>query len=293
MSSYDMNAPTWAEPAELDFMWQEEDKYVAGEFVWTGFDYLGEPTPYNFVLTGDGTISKEQTAKSSYFGIVDLAGIPKDRYYLYRSHWAPEKKTIHILPHWNWEGKEGEIVPVFVHTNGDKGELFLNGKSLGISEKNPKSMDPFERYRLMWKDVIYEPGELKAVIYKEGELLGEQVIRTAGKPELLKITPDRVSIKADGEDLSYILVEAFDKDGNFCPLADNLLNFRISGPAEIAAVGNGNPQSLEPFRSNQRKLFYGKAMLIIKSIKGSLGEITITVNSNSLKKIEGKLKSIK
>ena len=164
ISSYDMNAPWWAEPAEQDFAWQEEDKYVAGEFVWTGFDYLGEPTPYNYFLTEQGIISKEQTAISSYFGIIDLCGIPKDRYYIYRSHWNSDEKTIHILPHWNWHGKEGEIIPVHVQTNADYGELFLNGKSLGKQFKDPKSENIFEKYRLMWNNVKYAPGELKLVV---------------------------------------------------------------------------------------------------------------------------------
>ncbi|MBU0474327.1 MAG: DUF4982 domain-containing protein [Bacteroidetes bacterium] len=283
VSSYDMNAPDWAEPAEFDFMWQEEDKYVAGEFVWTGFDYLGEPTPYNYSFRQEGKITKGQTAKSSYFGIVDLAGIPKDRYYLYQSHWVPEKTTIHILPHWNWEGKEGENIPVFVYTNGDKGELFLNGKSLGIKEKQPKSNNPFERYRLMWENVKYQPGELKVVAYKEGKIIGEKVIKTSGKPASIKLSPDRQILNRSGEDLSYILVEAFDSDGNFCPLAQNLLKFKIEGPAEIIGVGNGNPQSLEPFNSNERKLFYGKAMVVIRVLKNGEGEIKVEAESEGIK----------
>lgn len=293
ISSYDMNAPEWAEPVELDFMWQEEDKYVVGEFVWTGFDYLGEPTPYNFAFLADGKISKEQTAKSSYFGIVDLSGIPKDRYYLYRSHWAPEKNTIHILPHWNWEGKEGDNIPVFVYTNGDRAELFLNGKSQGISEKRPKSKNHFERYRLMWENVKYEPGELKVVVYKEGGIIGEKVMKTAGNPVSLKLTPDRITLNSNGEDLSYILVEAFDSEGNFCPLAQNLLKFEVKGPAEIVGVGNGNPQSLEPFNSDQRKLFYGKAMLIIRTQKDSAVDISVIVNSENLRGNTVICKSIK
>jgi len=283
VSSYDMNAPDWAEPAEYDFTWQEEDKYVAGEFVWTGFDYLGEPTPYNFAFLEEGKITKEETAKSSYFGIVDLAGIPKDRYYLYRSHWAPEKTTIHILPHWNWEGHEGENILVFVYTNGDKGELFLNGKSFGIKEKHPKSNNPFERYRLMWENVKYQPGELKVVAYKEGKIIGEKVIKTSDKAASIKLTPDRQLLNMSGEDLSYIKIEAFDSDGNFCPLAQNLLKFKIEGPAEIIGVGNGNPQSLEPFNSDERKLFYGKAMLIIRAIKNGEGDILVKVNSEGVK----------
>lgn len=270
VSSYDLNAPYWAEIPDDDFMWQENGKYIAGEFVWTGFDYLGEPTPF-------------MTSKSSYFGIVDLCGIPKDRFYLYQSHWAPDKNMVHILPHWNWSGYEGKNVPVFVYTNGDGAELFLNGKSLGKKYKNPKSEVSTERYRLMWTDVVYEPGELKAVAFREGKTIGEAVVKTAGKPSSIRLTPDRKEISANGDDLCYVLVEAFDKDGNLCPLADNLVNFEIKGPGKIAGVGNGNPQSHEPFQVGYRKLFHGKAMLIVRSEKGKTGNIEINAVSASLK----------
>ncbi|MDZ7342753.1 MAG: DUF4982 domain-containing protein, partial [candidate division KSB1 bacterium] len=283
VSSYDFHAPWWADLPEDNFVWQEQDRYVCGEFVWTGFDYLGEPTPYDDWRARDGKITQLQVSRNSYFGIVDLCGIPKDRYYLYRSHWAPDKTTIHILPHWNWEGKEGEAIPVFVYTNGDAAELFLNGKSLGTRSKNPRSDVPIERYRLIWQRVIYEPGELKAVAYKEGQKIGEAVVRTAGQPAYLKLTPDRSIIAASGEDLSYILVEAFDKNHNPCPKADNLVRFTLQGPAAIAGVGNGNPQSLEPFVADQCRLFNGKAMLIIRSEKDATGKIEIIAASKGLK----------
>ncbi len=270
VSSYDLNAPYWAEIPDDDFMWQENGKYIAGEFVWTGFDYLGEPTPYF-------------TSKNSYFGIVDLCGMLKDRYFLYQSHWRPEKNMVHILPHWNWAGYEGKNVPVFVYTNGDEAELFLNGKSLGRKSKSPKSEISTERYRLMWRDVVYQPGELKAVAYKAGKVIGEEVVKTAGEPYSIKLTPDRSNIAATGNDLSYILVEAYDKNGNLCPLADNLINFEIKGSATIAGVGNGNPQSHEPFVFNYRKLFYGKAMLILQSVENSSGKIEIEAASKGLK----------
>ena len=270
VSSYDLNAPRWAEIPDDDFMWQENAPYIAGEFVWTGFDYLGEPTPYF-------------TSRSSYFGIVDLCGIPKDRYYLYQSHWKPEKNMVHILPHWNWDGYEGKKVPVFVYTNGDGAELFLNGKSLGKKFKSPKSDVSTERYRLMWKNVVYEPGELKAVGYKDGKVIGEAEVRTAGKPYSIKLTPDRTEVNATGDDLSYILVEAYDKDGNLCPLAENLIHFNVKGPAKIAAVGNGNPQSLEPFVADHRKLFFGKAMLIVRTEKEKPGKIEVEASSDGLK----------
>ena len=177
----------------------EQDRFVAGEFVWTGFDYLGEPVP--FIAEGWGSFEKrkitpEEESRISLFGIVDLVGIPKDRYYLYRSHWAPEKKTIHILPHWNWPERVGKPVPVYVYTSGDSAELFLNGKSLGQKTKDPRAANVLDRYRLRWLDVVYEPGELKAVAYRKGQTVGEAVVRTAGEPARLRLTPDRTSLKA-------------------------------------------------------------------------------------------------
>jgi beta-galactosidase len=278
VSSYDLHAPSWAEVCDDDFMWQENDKYIAGEFVWTGFDYLGEPTPYS-------------SSRSSYFGIVDLCGIPKDRYYLYQSYWRPEKDLIHILPHWNWPGHEGKKVPVFVYTNGDEAELFLNGKSLGKQSKKPKSEISTERYRLMWHDVVYEAGELKAVAYRAGKVIGEKVLRTAGEAYTLKLTPDRSRLKASGEDLSFILVEAYDKNGNLCPLAEYMINFELKGPGEIAGVGNGNPQSHEPFVAPYRKLFNGKAMLIVRTIANKPGKITVEASAEGLKPAKTSLTS--
>jgi beta-galactosidase len=404
VDSYDRNAARWSDIPDVEFELMETDTFVAGEFVWTGFDYLGEPTPF------------PQQARSSYFGIVDLCGIPKDRYYLYRSYWRPEVTTIHILPHWNWPDRVGENVPVYVYTNGESAELFLNGKSLGLKTKtdgksrsenlakgrsavtNSGEQDPVylpgnavdetpytrwvaargkgnpwwqvdlgseqqigyldidfenearnyqyqikissngidwqtivmkndqsgsttrmdyeantsaryvrieflpeerrrpsirefgvyhkksessyyaitDKYRLRWDDVVYQPGELKAVAYKKGKKIGETIIHTAGEPFALRLTPDRSNFYATGEDLSYILVEMLDKDGNVCPLADHLVKFEIEGPAEIAGVGNGNPLSLESFQAKQRKLFNGKAMLILRSIAGERGTITVT-----------------
>ncbi len=278
VSSYDLHAPSWAEVCDDDFMWQENDKYIAGEFVWTGFDYLGEPTPYS-------------SSRSSYFGIVDLCGIPKDRYYLYQSYWRPEKDLIHILPHWNWPGHEGKKVPVFVYTNGDEAELFLNGKSLGKQSKKPKSEISTERYRLMWHDVVYEAGELKAVAYRAGKVIGEKVLRTAGEAYTLKLTPDRSRLEASGEDLSFILVEAYDKNGNLCPLAEHMINFELKGPGEIAGVGNGNPQSHEPFVAPYRKLFNGKAMLIVRTITNKPGKITVEASAEGLKPAKTSLTS--
>lgn len=299
IDSYDLNSASWADIPDVDFQRLEEDKYCAGEFVWTGFDYLGEPTPYDGGMAKEGRITKAQTARSSYFGIIDLVGIPKDRYYLYRSHWAPDKTTVHILPHWNWPERVGKPVPVFVYTSGDEAELFLNGTSLGRRKKvatplsNNFDLDPYyaviDKYRLRWMDVAYAPGELKVIAYKKGMKIGESSVRTAGVPTQIRLTPDRRTILATGEDLSYVLVEALDMQGNPCPLSDNMVRFAVSGPGEIAGVGNGNPQSIEPFQADHVRLFYGKAMLILRSRSGQAGVVRATAKSDGLTDSESEL----
>lgn len=282
VSSYDLNTPPWAEISDDDFMWQQQEPYVAGEFVWTGFDYLGEPTPYDNRWVKEHGMSDKDASRSSYFGIVDLCGIPKDRYYLYKSYWKPDETTIHILPHWNWKNRIGKNVPVFVYTNGDCAELFLNGKSLGKKCKKPKSDNSVERFRLMWQDVTYQPGKLKAVAYKEGIKIGEEIIETTDEPYSLQLAPDRKVINADGKDLSYILIKAVDKEGRLCPLADDKIKIELDGPGKIAGVGNGNPQSMNPFKSSSVNLFYGKAMLIVQSDLKS-GKIEIEASTPNMK----------
>jgi beta-galactosidase len=275
VSSYDYNAMWWSDVADHDFYLMEKDTFVAGEFAWTGFDYLGEPSPFL------------RKSRSSYFGIVDLCGIPKDRYYLYRSHWKPDETTAHIVPHWNWPNRKGKTVPVFVYTNGDSAELFLNGRSLGKRTKQNNisgglKADYYavlDRYRLRWMDVVYEPGEIRAVIYKNGGIIGETIRKTAGHPIRLILIPDRKEIIADGYDLSYVLVEAVDNEGNLYPLADDLVTFKLDGPAELAGIGNGNPLSLEPFQAPQHSLFHGKGMLVLRSIQGMSGTVTITATA--------------
>jgi beta-galactosidase len=279
VDSYDFNAAEWSDIPDVEFKLMHDDRFVAGEFVWTGFDYLGEPTPF------------PKEAKGSYFGIVDLCGIPKDRYYLYRSYWRPDTTTIHILPHWNWPDRVGKPVPVFVYTNSDSAELFLNGKSLGKRTKGqaidrPRTessyYDPTFLYRLRWNDVIYEPGELKVITYKDDKQIGSAAIRTAGKPASLRLTPDRTRLSASGDDLCFALVEAIDSSGNFCPLGDNLVEFSVAGQAKIAAVGNGNPLSLEPFQARQRKLFFGKALVLVRPDEGAVGTVQLTATSSGL-----------
>jgi len=283
VTSYDTYAPEWAEISDADFAWLEDDHFASGEFVWTGFDYLGEPTPFDPYGVKQGNVSTEQIARSSFFGIVDLAGLPKDRYYLYRSHWLPDSTTVHILPHWNWQGMEGKTIPVFVYTNGDEAELFVNGQSQGRRKKEPHSADYMKRYRLMWNEVTYQPGEVKAVAYKNSIKIGEEIIRTAGKPSQLRLVADRQKMKADGDDLIYMTVDATDAKGNYCPTTDNTVIFTVEGAAVIEAVDNGNPQSLEPFASNKVKLFNGKAIVILRSVEGRSGNIKVTATSAGLK----------
>lgn len=279
--SYDMYAPFWAEVADDDFMWQQEEPYLSGEFVWTGFDYLGEPIPYDNKTVKEMGFTDKEASRSSYFGIVDLVGIPKDRYYLYKSYWKPDEDLIHILPHWNWKDRIGKKVPVFVYTNGDEAELFLNGKSQGKRRKQPKSENSLERFRLMWKDVVYQPGELKVVAYKGAKKIGEKMVRTTGEASQIRLTPDRTVIKNDNQDLSYVLVEALDAEGDLDPLAMHKIKLEIKGKGGIAGVGNGNPQSFAPFQSNTVHLFYGKAMVIVKSGTSS-GEIRLSAKSENL-----------
>jgi beta-galactosidase len=286
VSSYDLNAPEWAEIPDFDFMWQEQDKFCAGEFVWTGFDYIGEPTPYgdNIVRDKKFKFKQEDVSRSSYFGIVDLCGIPKDRYWLYRSFWAPEKQTTHILPHWNWEGHENDTIPVFVYTNGDKAELFLNGKSLGFREKEPRSDDAVKRYRLRW-DVPFAPGELKAVSYKAGELNGTETVKTAGKAAGIVANADRSNVESKPGGLVYVTISVVDANGNFCPLDASKIKFRIEGPGKIKAVGNGDATSLESFTGTEIKAFYGKCLAIIEP-NGTTGNIKFITESESLKGTE-------
>ena len=283
VSSYDLNAPWWAEVPDDDFMWQLDEPYIAGEFVWTGFDYLGEPTPYDNGTVKEMGMTDREASRSSYFGIVDLTGIPKDRYYLYKSYWDEGDTTIHIVPHWNWEERAGDTVPVFVYTSGDCAELFVNGESQGMLCKEPKSDQSTRRFRLMWNEVVYEPGELKVVAYREGVEIGTQTVATTGTATGLQLSADRTTIKAGGLDLSYILVEAVDSEGRPVPFADQNLEISVKGAGTLAGVGNGNPQSFHDFQGNEVPLFYGKAMVIVKSgLEG--GEVEITVRAKGLGK---------
>jgi len=270
-SSYDLEACRWSNVPDDDFVWQDDFEWVIGEFVWTGFDYLGEPTPYN----------EAWPSRSSYFGICDLAGIPKDRYYLYRSRWNTEDETLHILPHWNWEGREGETTPVFVYTNYNSAELFINGVSQGIQTKT-KDKTKQHRYRLMWMDVKYEPGTVKVVALDDhGKPVAEKEMHTAGEPHHLLLEADREVIHADGNDLSYVTVSVVDKDGNLCPNADNQLSFDVSGAGSFKVVCNGDPTSLELFHKPIMKAFSGKLVVTLQSLSEP-GDIELDVSGTGL-----------
>ncbi|MFI0430481.1 DUF4982 domain-containing protein [Mariniflexile sp. HMF6888] len=274
-SSYDLEACSWSNVPDEDFVLQDDKPWVIGEFVWTGFDYLGEPTPYD----------QSWPSRSSYFGISDLAGLPKDRFYLYRSRWNTADETLHILPHWNWEGREGETTPVFVYTNYNSAELFVNGKSMGIQKKNAST--PQNRYRLMWMDVKYAPGTLKVVAFDdEGNAVAEKEIHTAGKPYKIILKPDRETIKADAKDLSFVEVSVVDKNGIPCPNATNQLKFKVNGAGTYRAACNGDATSLELFHLPTMKLFSGKLVVLVQSTNQS-GTIELSVSGNGLK--SGKL----
>ncbi|MES2239519.1 MAG: DUF4982 domain-containing protein [Bacteroidota bacterium] len=270
-SSYDLEACSWSNVPDEDFVLQDDKPWVIGEFVWTGFDYLGEPTPYD----------ESWPSRSSYFGINDLAGLPKDRFYLYKSRWNKKENTLHILPHWNWEGREGQVTPVFVYTNYDSAELFVNGKSMGVQKKNTAT--PQNRYRLMWMDVKYEPGTVKVVAFdKTGKAVAEEEIHTAGKPSKIVLNADRKTIQADGKDLSYVTVSVVDEKGIPCPTATNQLQFKVTGKGSYRAACNGDATSLEMFHLPTMKLFSGKLVVLVQSEKEA-GSIELTVTGKGLK----------
>lgn len=257
VSAYELHAVDFGSSPEKVFGSLERHPFVGGEFVWTGWDYLGEPTPY-------------YEARSSYSGIIDLAGFKKDRFYLYQSHWRPDLPMVHILPHWNWKGREGLVTPVHVFTSGDEAELFLNGNSLGRKKK-----EPF-RYRLRWDDVKYEPGILKVVAYKEGRIWAEAEKRTSGKAARIQISADRSELLSSGTDLSFITVVITDIDGIIVPDASNLIEFNVEGPAELVATDNGDPTDMTAFHSASRKAFNGMALAIVRPKAGMPGKIVVS-----------------
>ena len=279
-SSYDLESCNWSNVPDEDFVLQDDKPWVIGEFVWTGFDYLGEPTPYNEVWP----------SRSSYFGICDLAGLPKDRFYLYRCRWNTADETLHILPHWNWEGREGETTPVFVYTSFDSAELFVNGESMGVQKKNTETLQ--NRYRLMWMDVKYEPGTLKVVAYdKNGNAAAEKETHTADKPYQIVLEPDRTALNADGKDLAFVTVSVVDKNGIPCPTATQQLKFAVKGKGTYRAACNGDATSLELFHLPTMKLFSGKLVVLVQSATDP-GEIELSVSGKGLKSAKLSIQSV-
>lgn len=299
-SSYDLDACAWSNVPDIDFALADDYEWTMGQFVWTGFDYLGEPSPYD---------TDSWPNHSSMFGIIDLASIPKDRFYLYRSVWNRSEPTLHLLPHWNWKGHEGEEIPVFAYTSWPEAELFVNGVSQGRRRKEPSPVSagyvPADtarmakgkqdenhegRYRLMWHDVVYQPGELRVVAYDEyGNEAGEKVVRTAGRPHHLEMCGglDFIGIsgipalKADGKDLAYVTVKVVDKDGNLCPSASSLVEFEVSGQASYRAAANGDPTCLDIFHEPRMHAFGGMLTVIVQAGE-SAGEAVLTAKSKGL-----------
>ena len=284
-SGYDVEHCGWSNLPEDDFIRQEDHDWSMGEFIWTGIDYLGEPTPYY----------SDWPSHSSLFGAVDLAGLPKDRFYLYRSHWKKDAETLHVLPHWTWPGREGEVTPIFVYTNYPEAELFINGKSQGRQRKdrsikiedteNEDSQKAFtrqKRYRLMWMDTKYEPGEVKVVAYDDaGKAVATQTVRTAGRPHHLELSADRTIISPDGKDISFVTVRVVDKDGNLVPDDGRLLKFKVTGAGSFRAAASGNPTSLDAFHLPQHHVFSGQLVALVQSAERA-GEAVLTVSAKGL-----------
>ncbi len=261
-SAYDNMHASWSSTHEETWDVVKHNDFVGGQFIWTGFDYIGEPTPYAF------------PARSSYFGIIDLAGFPKDSYYMYQSEWT-DKPVLHLFPHWNWV--EGQTIDLWCYYNqADEVELFINGKSQGVRKKADS-----HQYHVMWR-VTFEPGEVKVVARKEGKQVREQVIRTAGAPDHIRLTSDRNAIYANGKSLAFVNVEIVDKDGNVCPNAENQVFFTVEGNATIAGVDNGLQTSMERFKADNRKAFAGKCLVVLQS-KKKPGNIRLTAKGVDLR----------
>lgn len=276
-SGYDTEYCSWSNLPDDDWRMQEDHSWVVGEFVWTGYDYLGEPTPYDSYWP----------SRSSYFGICDLAGLPKDRYFLYRSHWNGRDHTVHLLPHWTWPGREGQVTPVYCYTDGEEAELFVNGKSQGRVRKNPAG-GRLDRYRLRWNDVKYEPGELRVVAYDaNGGEIGQSAVKTAGKPRRIVLEaecPDDTvanTLKADGDDMAFVTVSLVDGDGTLCPWADDDMKFEVTGAATFQAACNGDATSLQPFTQPEMRLFGGQLVVVVRAGREA-GTATLKVSSKSL-----------
>ena len=263
VSAYELHAADFGSTPDREFAAQDQNPFVAGEFVWTGFDYLGEPTPY-------------YGARSSYSGIVDLAGFPKDRFWLYQSRWRPDLKFAHVLPHWTWPGREGQVTPVHAFTSADEAELFVNGQSQGRQKRGPFT------YRFRWDYVVYQPGDVKVVTWKKGEPWATETISTRGAPAALAVTADRPRIAADGRDLAFVTARVTDSAGGTAPRASNAVRFTVTGPGELVATDNGDPTSFVAFPSAIRPAFNGLALAIVRARPGSKGQITVRAEAEGL-----------
>lgn len=283
-SGYDLEACSWSNVPDEDFALADDYDWTLGQFVWTGFDYLGEPSPYD---------TDAWPSHSSVFGIIDLASLPKDRYYLYRSLWNKRDNTLHVLPHWTWPGREGENTPVFVYTSYPEAELFVNGKSYGkqrkldaktaLSLKEKDALWLQRRYRLMWMDVPYEAGELKVVAYdKDGRPAEEKIVRTAGKPHHLEVVADRMQLTADGKDLAYLTVRVVDKDGNLCPADNRLVTFSVKGAGTFRAAANGDATCLDLFHLPRMHAFSGQLTAIVQT-GTEAGQLVFEAKAKGLK----------
>lgn len=295
ISSYDLDSPGWGCSPDRQFATNARFPHLLGEFVWTGFDYLGEPTPYNSdntnLLNFRTDPSKQEELKkkleelariqppsrSSYFGIVDLAGFPKDRYYLYQSHWRPELPMAHILPHWNWPDRIGQVVPVHVYTSGTEAELFVNGKSWGRRSKREG-----QDFRLVWDSVVYQPGSVRVVAYKNGQKWAEDEVQTTGEARRIRLEADRNSLDAGSRELAFVTVRLTDEEGRTVPTACCPLKFEVEGAGELVATDNGDPISFTPFQSAEREAFNGLALAIVRARKGAAGEIRVRVSGEGL-----------
>ena len=295
ISSYDLDSPGWGCSPDRQFATNARFPHLLGEFVWTGFDYLGEPTPYNSdntnLLNFRTDPSKQEELKkkleelariqppsrSSYFGIVDLAGFPKDRYYLYQSHWRPELPMAHILPHWNWPDRIGQVVPVHVYTSGTEAELFVNGKSWGRRSKREG-----QDFRLVWDSVVYQPGSVRVVAYKNGQKWAEDEVQTTGEARRIRLEADRNSLDAGSRELAFVTVRLTDEEGRTVPTACCPLKFVVEGAGELVATDNGDPISFTPFQSAEREAFNGLALAIVRARKGAAGEIRVRVSGEGL-----------
>jgi beta-galactosidase len=297
VSSYDLYAPRWGVSPDDQFRALDEAPFIAGEFVWTGFDYLGEPTPYNRDATNllNASDPAEQLrlaaelkelgkirvpSRSSYFGIVDTAGFKKDRYYLYQARWRPDLPMAHLLPHWTWPERVGQVTPVHVYTSGDEAELFLNGRSLGR-----KKRAAFE-YRLRWDDVAYEPGALTVTAYRHGRVWASDARRTAGPAAALRLERDRARISADGRDLAFVTASVVDRNGVLVPRAKDRIRFSVTGPGDLAATDNGDATSHESFQAKERAAYNGLALAIVRGRAGARGRVKIRAEAEGLASAE-------